>query len=205
LTSGVGGNYRLLNLAPAQSIQKEYCMAKKAAKTESLGERIRRMREDQKIDLDALAHKTGYAPEYLQEIEEGKAAPPVGALIQISRALQIDSSSLLAEAKKKERRQGYQKRTKSYSYQNLTPEAEDKHLWAYLITLDPKKAHERVAYQHEGEEFVYCLDGEAEIQVGGAPTVLKPGESLHFNSAVEHDLKNLSDSETKLLVVVYAP
>ncbi len=180
-------------------------MAKKAAKTESLGERIRRMRESQNIELEALAHKTGYAPEYLQEIEEGKAAPPVGALIQISRALQVDSASLLAETKKKERREGYEKRTKSYSYENLTPEAEDKHLWAYLITLDPKKTHERVAYQHDGEEFVYCLDGEVEIQVGGVPSVLKVGESLHFNSGVEHNLKNLSDSETKLLVVVFTP
>ncbi len=180
-------------------------MAKKAVKSESLGDRIRKMREAQDIELDALAHKTGYAPEYLQEVENGKTAPPVGFLIQISRALKIDSSSLLGEAKKKERRKSYSKRTRAYSYQNLTPDSEDKHLWAYLITLDPKKEHERVAYQHEGEEFVYCLDGEAEIQVKDTNNIIKTGESLHFNSADQHTLRNLIDTETKLLVVVYAP
>ena len=66
----------------------------------------------------------------------------------------IDSRSLLSDEKKK-RRQGYLKRTKAYAYKCLTPDAEDKHLWAYLITLDPEKQHAMVAYRHEGEEFAY--------------------------------------------------
>jgi quercetin dioxygenase-like cupin family protein len=180
-------------------------MAKKIKKGESLGERLRKMREGQDLDITALAHKTGYAPEYITEVEEDKVSPPVGFLIQISRALQIDSSTFLAETKKKERRQSYLKRTKAYSYENLTPGSEDKHLWAYLITLDPQKEHERIAYQHEGEEFVYCLNGEVEIQVSEKQHTLKAGDSLHFNSAEEHNLKNLVDEETKLLVVVFTP
>ena len=54
--------------------------------------------------IEQLAHKTGYAPEYLQEIEDGKVSPPVGVLIQISRALAVDSASLLAEEKKERAR-----------------------------------------------------------------------------------------------------
>ena len=134
-------------------------MAKKAAKSQSLGERVREMRIRLKLDLDQLADKTGYTRQYLEEVEDGKIAPPVGTLIQISRALALDSASLLGEKKKVERRRSYLKRTKAYSYKNLTPDAEDKHLWAYLISLDPKKEHEMVAYKHEGEEFVYVLEG----------------------------------------------
>lgn len=180
-------------------------MAKKAAESKTLGERIRSMREKLKVDLEALAQKTGYGEQYLREIEEGKVAPPVGALIQISRALAIDSATLLAEDKKKERRRSYRKRTKAYSYKTLTPGAEDKHLWAYLITLEPKKAHERVEYKHEGEEFVYVLEGRVQLQVAEEAKVLKQGASHHFNSALGHTLKNLSSTESKLLVVVYTP
>ena len=53
-------------------------MPKKPAKGQSLGERIRTMRERQGVRIEQLAHKTGYAPEYLQEIEDGKVSPPVG-------------------------------------------------------------------------------------------------------------------------------
>ena len=180
-------------------------MAKQGTKSETLGERIQKMRKRQKIDLDAFSEKTGFTPDHLQDIEEGKISPPVGALIRISRALAIDSAELLADGTKKERRRSYRKRTKAYAYKNLTPGAEDKHLWAYLVTIEPKKKHEKVQYKHEGEEFVYVLEGRIEVQVGDNVRVLKKGASTHFDSAINHSLKNLSTKEAKLLVVVYTP
>jgi quercetin dioxygenase-like cupin family protein len=179
-------------------------MAKRAEKTQSLGERIRMMRERQHLDIKQLAEKTGYKEEYLNKIEEGKIVPPVGALISISRALAIDSKSLLSEDKKK-RRQSYLKRTKAYAYRSLTPGAEDKHLWAYLVALEPEKQHEMVAYKHEGEEFMYVLEGRVEITVGEEAHELKKGQTIHFNSGVNHNLKNLSSKQSKLIVVVYTP
>jgi quercetin dioxygenase-like cupin family protein len=163
------------------------------------------MRAKQHVDLNQLAEKTGCTPEYLTQIEEGKVSPPVGTLIQISRALSVDSAALLAEEKRKERRRSYLKRTKAYAYKSLTPDAEDKHLWAYLVTLAPKKEHEMVAYKHEGEEFIYVLDGRVEVQVGDEVNVLKTGKSMHFNSAISHNLRNLSAKESKLMVVVFTP
>lgn len=180
-------------------------MAKKAAPSVSLGQRVRKMREEQNISLDALAHKIGYSPEYLAELESDKITPPVGALIQISRALQIDSSSLLSETKKKARKAGYSQRTKAYFYENLTPESADKHLWAYMITLEPKQEHERVVFKHEGEEFHYVIEGEVEVTVGETPHTIKRGDAFHFDSSQEHQLRNLSDAESKVLVVVYTP
>ncbi|MCA1961026.1 MAG: helix-turn-helix domain-containing protein, partial [Desulfomonile sp.] len=79
-------------------------MAKTPTKTETMGERIAGMRKRQKVDIETLAKNTGYSVEYLQRIESGKVAPAVGALIRISRALAIDSASLLAESARKERR-----------------------------------------------------------------------------------------------------
>jgi quercetin dioxygenase-like cupin family protein len=180
-------------------------MPKRPEKAQSLGERIRAMRERQQVDLNVVAEKTGYSPTFLEEIETGKVSPPVGVLIQISRALAVDSSSLLAEDRKKERRQSYLKRTKAYAYKSLTPDAQDKHLWAYQVTLEPKKEHEMVAYKHEGEEFVYVLEGKIEVQVGDETHVVKKGGSLHFDSSVSHNLKNLSSKQSKLIVVVFTP
>ena len=159
----------------------------------------------EKMDLETLAQQTGYDRDYLEKVEQGKISPAVGTLIQISRALAVDSASLLAEDRKKERRRSYRKRTKAYSYKNLIPGAEDKHLWAYLITLEPKKTHESVEYKHEGEEFLYVLEGRVQVQAGRDVHTVKKGKSLHFNSAQEHLLKNLSSKESKLIVVVYVP
>ncbi|MEW6350541.1 MAG: cupin domain-containing protein [Thermodesulfobacteriota bacterium] len=180
-------------------------MPKESIRTESVGDRIRKMRKDKNLELSAVAETIGCAPEYLEDIEANKVAPPVGMLIQISRALAVDTAALLAEERRKERHKSYRKRTKSYSYKTLNPGAEDKHLWAYLVTLAPEKDHEMVEFKHEGEEFVHVMEGKAEIQVGDEVNVLKKGQSLHFNSAITHKLRNLSAKETKLLVVVYTP
>lgn len=180
-------------------------MPKKTTKSQNLGQRIRSMRESRNVALSSLADKTGYSTEYLEDIETGQLDPPVGVLIQISRALAVDSASLLSEEKIIERRKSHAKRTQAYSYESLNPDAADKHLWAYIVTLDPNKEHEMVAYQHEGEEFVYVLDGKVEIQVNEEANLLSKGESLHFNSAKTHNLKNLSTRQSKLLVVVYTP
>jgi transcriptional regulator with XRE-family HTH domain len=180
-------------------------MAKQPVKTESLGDKIHKMRKKLKLDLDEVAQKAGCSPEQLKQIEEGKASPPVGMLIQISRALSVDSASLLADERKAERHRSYRKRTQAYAYESLTPDAQDKHIWAYLVTLEPKKAHEMVEYQHEGEEFVYVLDGWVEIQVGAETHMIKKGGHLHFNSGLKHNLQNLSSKQSKLLVVVYTP
>ena len=180
-------------------------MPKKKDPSKTLGERIREMRNKKKITLEAFAHQVGADPDYLEKIEEGKVSPPVGMLIQISRALAIDSATLLSDNKKKERQKSYKKRTKAYSYKNLTPGAEDKHLWAYLITLDPKKEHEKVEYKHEGEEFVFVMEGRVLVTVGKEEHELKKGASLHFLSSNPHTLKDLSSKQSKLLVVVYTP
>jgi quercetin dioxygenase-like cupin family protein len=44
-----------------------------------------------------------------------------------------------------------------------------------------------------------------EITIGESVNVLEKGDSLHFNSGIRHNLRNISDREAELLVVVYAP
>jgi quercetin dioxygenase-like cupin family protein len=180
-------------------------MGNKPIRSQSLGERIRQMRQQQKLDLKQLAIRTGFPPEYLRDVVEGKVAPPVGTLIQISRSLSVDSSALLAEERKKQRLQSHLIQTAAYSYRCLTPDAQDKHLWAYSVTFEPEKQHQMAGYEHEGEEFVYVVEGKAEIQVEGNVHVLKKAASLHFNSGAPHKLKYPSPKQSKLIVVGYTP
>lgn len=183
-------------------------MAKK--KTPSLvpvGKRIKQARQKKKVTYEALANETGFSVDYLKLVESGKEVPPVGALLQISRALEIDSGALLREeaSKRKDRVRAYTKRTDNYAYRTLTPGAENKHLKGFLVTVASMKEHEGVGYQHEGEEFVYVLKGRIEITVGDHVNFLSAGDSLHFNSGIRHMMRNPEKTETELVVVVYNP
>jgi quercetin dioxygenase-like cupin family protein len=172
-----------------------------------IGKKIKKVRTEKKVSFENLANETGFSIEFLKEIESGKRTPPVGALLQISRALQIDSGFLLKEQESKleKRIRAYAKRTDNYAYETLTPGAENKHLKAFKVSIESMQDHKGVGYQHEGEEFVYVLKGKIEILVGDHVNTLNAGDSLHFNSGIRHKMRNLGEEEAELVVVIYGP
>lgn len=180
---------------------------KKAPAQDPVGKKIKKARMQKKTSYSTLANETGFSVDYLKNIEAGKEIPPVGALLQISRALEIDSGFFLRkqESTLKKRVKAYTERTENYAYDTLTPGAENKHLKAFKVTVDPLKDHKGIGYQHEGEEFVYVLEGKIEITVGENINKLKKGESLHFNSGIRHMLKNTGEEKAELIVVIYGP
>jgi transcriptional regulator with XRE-family HTH domain len=179
----------------------------KAPKPTPVGKRIKTVRTRKKMSLDQVANDTGRSIDYLKRVESGKEMPPVGTLLQIARSLQIDSGFFLREQSetRKARAKAFTKRTADYAYTTLTPGAENKHLKAFRIHIDARQDHKGVGYQHEGEEFVYVLKGDVEIAVGDHINRLGPADALHFNSAIQHHMRNPGDVDAELLVVIYSP
>lgn len=180
---------------------------KKAGAAVPVGKKIKQARTKKKITLNNLANDTGFSIDFIKKVEGGKVIPPVGALLQIARALEIDSALFLKEqdSRMSKRIKAYTKRTDNYAYETLTPGAENKHLKAFKVTVEAKQDHSGVGYQHEGEEFVYVLAGKIEITVGDHVNRIGQGDSLHFNSGIRHKMRNIGDSATELLVVIYGP
>jgi transcriptional regulator with XRE-family HTH domain len=173
-----------------------------------LGKRIQQLRKEKDLSIKALANETGFSEDFLKQVESNKITPPVGALLKISRAMGVDSGLLLKEeeeAGERRREESYRKRTEAYSYRTLTPEARNKHLKAFSVYIEPMSEHPGVEYQHEGEEFVYVLQGTIEVIVGENPNRLNRKESLHFNSSIVHKLRNVGKENAELLVVLYTP
>lgn len=177
-------------------------------KKQPFGKRLMQLRRKQKMSLKSLANETGLSTQYLSQLEKGEIIPSVAVILQVSKALEIDSGILLKDEKKKAGRKSdedYQKRTEAYTYQTLTPDAQHKHLKAFKVFIDPKSEHKGVSYQHLGEEFIYVIKGKIEVMVGENRNILSPGASLHFNSSIVHRLRNLSSTEAELIVVLYTP
>jgi uncharacterized cupin superfamily protein len=182
-------------------------MAKVKEHKKSFGQSIKAYRESRKLSIKDLAHETGYPADLLEKVEKDETTAPVALVLQLSRTLKVDVAQLNGDENKKasSRVKSQKKRAGSYAYTQLTKSGADKHLGAYLVTIEPNTAHEGVEYHHEGEEFVYVLKGKLSISVGKNTSLLSPGECIHFNSALHHALSNPSSDKTKLLVVLYIP
>jgi electron transfer flavoprotein alpha subunit len=175
----------------------------------AFGERVRRLRDSHGWSVDDLAAHTGQTPEFIQEAEAGRVIPSVSFLLSISKALDVDPGTFLKDEEKSaiqgQRAQAFTLRNRDYAYQTLTPGAEHQHLRSFLITIDPRQAHKSIAYKHEGEEFIYVMEGHLELTLGSKVSEFKVGECVHFNSETPHKLKNICDEITKCLVVLYTP
>lgn len=182
-------------------------MARKAAE-ESFGKRIARLRKAKGISLEDLSRDSGYPEDFLEEIEAEKVAPPVAVVLQLSRILHVDMDQMQGgrgkEAAKK-RTSSHKKRVASYAYKSLATPGEKGHLGAYLVSIDPETEHKGVEYHHEGEEFIYVLQGGLKIKVGGKTSTLKRGGSISFDSSLSHELSNPTKEKAELLVVIYVP
>ena len=56
-------------------------------------------------------------------------------------------------------------------------------------------------YQHEGEEFLYVLEGILTLIINGERHDLFPGDTGHFDSNNVHNWANFTNKTTKVLVV----
>jgi len=181
-------------------------MRTKRENEKSFGTKMKEIRQLKRISFKDLANKTGFSQRYLEEIEDGIAIPPVGAVIQIAKALTINSGLFLSAGKQKavekRKKESIYKHTQAYSYKTLTPHAEKKHMKAFLVTINPKQTHKMVEYRHEGEEFIYVLKGHIELIIGENPNILNKDETLHFDSGIPHRLRNVGDNGAELLITI---
>ena len=173
----------------------------------NLGEKIKTLREAQDWSPEHLAQITGQTPEFIAGVESGEVSPPVAFMLRLASAYGVDPGTFLRDDEKAhirdQRTQAYVNRTRNYSYQTLTSGAEHDHLRAFMVTIEPHHDHKPVAYKHEGEEFIFVMEGELQFTLGSKVHTLKKGESIHFHSSTPHKLKSLSSEITQCLVMLY--
>ena len=74
-----------------------------------------------------------------------------------------------------------------------------------IIDIFPSSEEEIKTSTHEGEEFIYVLEGELEIEYGKEKYLLKEGDSIFYDSIVKHHVHGAPGKSAKILAVVYIP
>ncbi|MBD3240541.1 MAG: cupin domain-containing protein [Chitinivibrionales bacterium] len=174
----------------------------------SLGARIRKIRMQQNRTLQQIAERVGLTRSMLSKVETDKVVPTVATLTKIAGALGVSASVLLEQGNG--RTTVYAPATRSdpaamvqtergYRFHTFATERADKGMQPYLFTARKGEVKPQ-ALSHEGEEFVFMLEGEMRYRVGDIEYTLRPGDSLYFDSEDEHEVRPISD-EVRYLAV----
>jgi transcriptional regulator with XRE-family HTH domain len=181
--------------------------------TDDIGTRIRAIREEKGASLEDLSRLTGFDVGFLSGIETNQIQPQLGTLIKLSKALDSafgrlvsgTGDKLYSITRKAERRAAARSSSKAgkkhlYSYKSLSPGVKGRHMEALLVQL--LAATEKDISVHDGEEFVFVLDGTVLLEIGGERFELEPGDSAYYLSTTPHLIAAKQDKAT-ILAVLY--
>jgi transcriptional regulator with XRE-family HTH domain len=181
----------------------------------SVGTRIKTVRETKGLSLQDVAQRTGFSESTIAQIETGEILPPLGDMVKLARALEMKMGYLLAQGEskpytvvhKKNRkpisRYGSQKTIRyGYTYESLAPEKKDRNMEPFLVTLEPVSDEESPS-THEGEEFIFVLEGEIEVVLGENREILSPEDSIYYDSTLPHRVRALGDQNARIVAVLY--
>lgn len=185
-----------------------------AAQEEAIGhgQRVRSSREAQGFTLEELASKAGIPAELLAQLERGETYLPLGQLIKLSKALSLKMSDVISSGQepftivRSEQRRSFTRFGKSkedshgYEYESLAPNKKDRTMEPFVVTLHPSASDEPSS--HDGQEFIFVLDGEMEVVIGDVRDVLKPGDAVYYDSTSTHLVKAHGDKPAKILAVL---
>lgn len=183
-------------------------------KRESLGERIRKARELRGLTLKDLSSRTGISVAMLRKIENNQVIPPLGELIKLGKAVEMKMGYFLssgeekpmtvvrADSRKPISRFGAKRSARyGYFYESLAPEKANRFMEPFLITMVPSEIKELSC--HDGQEFIFVLEGEMQAQVGDQVEILRPGDAIYYDSQTPHLVKCAGSRTTKILAVLY--
>ncbi|MGD9330182.1 MAG: XRE family transcriptional regulator [Desulfobacterales bacterium] len=180
---------------------------------EEIGNRVRRLRESRGLTRGDLSKLTGFEEAFLERIEKQEVYPQLGTAIKLSKALDSAFGRLVSgvgdrlyaitrrhEQKIVARSTGRSGTQKLYTYKSLAPEVKGRHMEALLVQLEENPGGELSV--HDGEEFVYVLEGTVVMQIGEDHFELEPGDSVYYLSTTKHLIAAKSGQAT-ILAVLY--
>ena len=184
-----------------------------------VGEKIKSLRESRSISMEELAQRSGLALEQIERIEGNIDLPSLAPLIKIARVLGVRLGTFLddqdetgpAICRKAEAgdsisfsNNAIQSR-KHMEYQSLAKAKSDRHMEPFIIDVDATDDIDFVLSSHEGEEFIFVMEGVMEVCYGKNTYLLEAGDSIYYDSIVPHHVHGYQGQAAKILAVVYTP
>jgi transcriptional regulator with XRE-family HTH domain len=165
-----------------------------------LGSRIRRLRLEQRRTQREIADACGFTKSLLSKIERDRVMPPVATLVKIANALGTRISVLIEAGTKvpsvvttgAEVAEGMISTDQGYRIHPYATRFERKRMQPFMFTVRRGEVKEH-HLAHEGEEFLYVLDGCVRVQVGPDEHVLNAGDALYFDAAYIHQVIPVSE------------
>jgi len=181
-----------------------------------IGKKIRELRKSAGLVLQDLSNRTGLSKPLLSQIEKEVVSPPIATLLKISKALNVNISFFFQDGDPEEKvvvvrkdesrvidSRHFGREESGYYYEALAYKKSRKYMEPFLVEFKKKKAGKLSYFSHEGEEFLYLMEGRLEFRTENHHLILDPGDSLYFESSLPHAYRALGRKNARALSIIY--
>ncbi|MDR0323469.1 MAG: cupin domain-containing protein [Treponema sp.] len=187
------------------------------------GERIAEIRKTYSISREVLAERSGVSAALISKIEDDGLIPDLAPLIKIARGLGVRLGTLLddheqlgpvicragknasASRFKTGLPQGADTSTGHHgmTFNALASDKNGRHMEPFIVIIQSDAQQEKSA--HEGEEFIFVIEGTLSLEYGTDKEILNTGDSVYYDSIVPHRITSADSNPLKILAVIYTP
>lgn len=178
---------------------------------ESLGTLLRQRRKAIGMTMKDVAKQAGLTEGFISQIERGISTPSLMTLYNVANALGTSIDSFLKQTPQHEHsiisragsRRGYNIETPERVYELLEHGFPGAQLNGCITHIPAGYTSEMTS--HEGEDFLYLIEGELIYEINGKEYYLKAGDTLHFPSSLPHRARNIGSGPARELWVGTTP
>ena len=181
-------------------------------------EKIKSLCADRNMSMEELAEGAGLTIDQVNRICESDMIPSLSSLIKIVRALGVRLGTFLDDSdemgpvvnRHSQSEQpitftSHQTNNNSHmDFMSLAATKAGRNMEPFLINIQTATGKESLS-SHEGEEFLFVLEGSIEVRYGAEKYILNQGDSIYYDSIVDHLVTSNNQSGAKILGIVYAP
>lgn len=176
---------------------------------ERIGERIKRKREQQSLQLNDLAKKVGISSSALSQIERAKSFPSIITLKLIAESLQTTVGELIGENESVTSNPVFRKDEILQICDNdsgaemflLSQHDLNKQIDPFLMRFQVKSNSIDLFKTVSGYLYGYVLVGEIQFDIDNKSYVIQAGDSIYFNTKRNFRFENIYDGVSEVLCV----
>ena len=183
----------------------------------SIGEKLRSLRLRKGMGLVELGRHTGLSAALLSKLERGKLYPTLPTLLRIAMVFSVGLDYFFTDERKrrvvaivrKKERVRFPDRPGtsdiSYFFECLDYPATERKMSAFTADFQELPPERIKPHQHPGVEFLYLVDGDLNLKIGSEEHLLSAGDSIYFDSGVQHSYRKIGRNDCCLLYTSPSP
>ncbi|MEV8636031.1 XRE family transcriptional regulator [Streptosporangium sp. NPDC051023] len=172
--------------------------------------RVRQLRKERLMTLEALAERSGVTKSYLSKVERGQSTPSIAVSVALARALDVHLDRLFVDSEQLsdvtvtragERHPLTPDQEAGSRYEGIALQAGAKRMTPFML-YPPHDADHVPFRDHHGEEFLFVHEGRAELLFPSHTVELAAGDSVYFRATTPHKVRSLGETRASVLLMV---